>query len=86
MNKIQQGMSEARNGGKNVSQGTSHTTCTNTQFDSIYLSYRDMQRKDTANLQFVTRRYFYRFNIDIYFGEKSFADIQYARVLGVNPG
>ena len=60
---------------------------TKTHLDTIYLSYRNVQRIDTANpLQFVTRRHFYRFNSGIYFGEKSFADIQYVHVLGGNPG
>ena len=37
-------------------------------------------------LQFVTRRYFYRLHPYIYFGEKSFTDIQYVHVLRVNLG
>jgi len=45
-------------------------------FDTIYLSYRNVQRNDTANpLQFVTRKNFYRFNTGIHFGEKNILQI-----------
>jgi len=75
------------NGEKFFSGATSPTTYTKTHFDTIYLSYRNVQQNDTANpLQFVTRRYCYRFNTGIHFGEKSFADIQYVHVLRGNPG
>jgi hypothetical protein len=79
-------MPEVWNWRKLFPGATSATTYTKTHLDTIYLSYRNVQRNDTANpLQFVTRRHFYRFNTGIYFGEKSFADIQYVDVLGGNP-
>ena len=80
-------MSEVRNRRKLFPRANSPTTYTKTHFDTIYLSYRNVQRNGTANpLQIVTRRHFYRFNTGIYFGEKSFADIQYVHVLRGNPG
>jgi hypothetical protein len=70
INETEQRMSEVWNRRKMFPGATSLITHTKTHFDTI--SYRNVQRKDTANLQFVTRRYFYRFHMDIYFGEKIF--------------
>ena len=51
-----------------------------------YLTVTCSGMTEQIPLQFVTRRYFYRFNTGIHFSEKSFADIQHVHVLRGYPG